>query len=107
MASNTRTKKADPAFDLGAARAARSEASREAKILEIDGESFELMPSVPLQAVELFAQGHLGDGMRMLFVDQEMGARFVATFKPDIEDFTEIMKGVYGVDPGEPGASIS
>jgi hypothetical protein len=90
--------------DLDARRAARSEAESQPHRVVFGGETFTFPPTVPLEALDLMAEGRFRHAFRLLLDDDTATARFMA-HRPDDGDLDELMRGLYGQTLGEPSAS--
>lgn len=93
-------------YDLGAARAARSEARGEAPVLEIDGREYRLIPEIPWSAIDEAVESTDEDGrtrlgvklLRTVFGDQWQ--TFLDREDPsaaDIEGLTSWLFEAYGL----------
>jgi hypothetical protein len=91
--------------DLDAKRAARSEAERKPHQVVFGGETFSFPPTVPLEALDLMAEGRFRSAFRLLLADDSETARFMA-HRPDDGDLDELMRGLYGQALGESSASL-
>jgi hypothetical protein len=90
-------------LDLDAKRAARDEAVALPHEVVLGGEVFSLPAKIPLEAIDLMAEGSFRAAFRLLlFDDQEQLDRFMS-HRPDDGDLEEIM-GLYGT-PGESSGS--
>lgn len=88
--------------DLDARRAARAEAQGEPPEVVLGGERFTLPVRLPLEALDLMADGQFRAAFRLLLADEDAVSRFFA-HRPDDADLEDLMS-VYG-EPGNSSAS--
>ena len=81
-------------LDLDAKRVARSEAENQPHTVTFGGEEFTLPPVVPLETLDLMADGQFRAAFRIMLDDDEAD-RFFA-HRPDYLDLKQIMAGLYG-----------
>ena len=93
-------------LDLDARRAARDEAKNQPHEVTLGGEVFRFRPRIPLEALDLMAEGKFRPAFQLLLVEDapDTLARFFAHV-PDDEDLEDIVEGLYGQAPGESAAS--
>jgi hypothetical protein len=95
-------------LDLDARRAARAETIGGPHEVTLGGEVFHLRPMLPLEALDLMAEGKFRPAFRLMLVpdteDDTTLARFFANF-PDESDLEDIVEGLYGQRSGERSAS--
>jgi hypothetical protein len=95
--------------DLDAKRAARSEATNQPHEITLGGEQFTLPARIPLESIELMAEGAFRQAFRiLLFDDPDQVDRFFS-HRPDDGDLEEIMAlyGAPGESSGSPASSPS
>jgi hypothetical protein len=90
-------------LDLDAKRAARSEAEQTPHEVVLGGETFELAPMIPLEALDLMADAAFREAFALL-LGPEDATRFFR-HKPDQSDLEQILS-LYG-EPGESLASAA
>lgn len=98
-------------LDLDAKRAGRSEAQNKPHPVVLGGEEFTLPPRMPLETIDLMAQGSFRKAFAILFDEDPdavpAGGKVTTRFfkhRPDDGDLEAIM-GLYGTPAGERSAS--
>lgn len=89
--------------NLDARRAARAEVADEPPGFILGGEEFALPLKLPLECLDLMADGRFRAAFRVLLFDDEDAVERVFKHRPDDADLEDILS-VYG-QPGESGAS--
>ena len=99
-------------LDLDARRAARAEATGEPHEVTLGGEVFRFRPRIPLEALDLMAEGKFRPAFRLMLFDDRDGKKVKVTaldrffsHVPDDADLEDIVEGLYGQAPGEFSAS--
>lgn len=91
--------------DLDARRAARREKLGEAPTVTLGGDTYTLPHRLPLEAIELGAEGKVWSVIVALF-----GADQAEKLRPlglDTDDLQDLFTAVYGTDMGKPSASTA
>ena len=96
-------------LDLDAKRAARSEAQRRPHEVTLGGEGFQLRPKMPLEALELMAEGKFRAAFGLLILEDNAGGALARFFGhvPDDSDLEDIVSDLYGQAQGESLASLA
>jgi len=92
-------------IDLDAKRLARAEVDKTPHELVLGGETFEVPAHMPLEVIDLMAEGKMRPAFEVLLGDPETVSRFFH-HRPDDLDL-ETMMGVYNPDGGGPESSAS